>query len=489
MDQQDAPMTRIAIIGAGLAGQICAAALRANLPSAIDIKWLDTGRDQDSDIFYGHTTPPESYGFNLAACVNEPDLVLNSDTSFSLGTQFTAWSPQNLEWVQCSHLPLPVMDSVPFHHHLARLDIDNIEPFLMPSIMARNGRFAHPPPNTDTPLSRAEYGYQIDPFTYGRVFQEAATQHGLVLTNSAIEAVCVKDGHIRSIALKNGEKLTADLFIDCTGPKASLLHALGSAYQGKRALFGASSYQAQSVLGFSCRHIHGTDYGWVSESALQGRRINMSVSAPEDKAAARAAHNGAVTTEADVMLGRRDAPWLGNCVGIGHAAAILEPISTAPIRALQRDIERLLRLIPVSADMSVERREYNRLFDDDISHMHMFNRSFFPPGETTPSLYWKQASEQPLGEKLTRKLTLFEDRGVLVTYDLEPFNEQDWTILHFGMRRTAGRYDRVADRYEKRDLERYLNTMSQAIKTLAAKIPPHHIYMQGLRKHLSNRPS
>ena len=43
--------------------------------------------------------------------------------------------------------------------------------------------------------------------------------------------------------------------------------------------------------------------------------------------------------------------------------------------------------------------------------------------------------EKLIYDKLKRKITQFESRGVILQYDLEPFNNEDWTQIHLGMGR------------------------------------------------------
>jgi len=185
------------------------------------------------------------------------------------------------------------------------------------------------------------------------------------------------------------------------------------------------------------------------------------------------------------MLGRRSTAWVGNCVAIGHAAGVVEPLSQAPMLLLQRDIERLLSLLPFSSDMSVERREFNRQSADDYTHAEIFNRALFETQPVADTPYWRAAREEPMHEKLAQKIVQFESRGVLVSFDLEPFNAEDWTILHYGMGRRPARHDRVADRAAETDVRRFLTSMRRDIENLARTLPTHHDYMAGLIRYLS----
>ena len=58
---------------------------------------------------------------------------------FFLGHAFSGLGRGQRSWVQCFHLPLPIVGGVLFHHHLWRLGISELEPFLMPAIAARRG--------------------------------------------------------------------------------------------------------------------------------------------------------------------------------------------------------------------------------------------------------------------------------------------------------------------------------------------------------------
>ena len=74
------------------------------------------------------------------------------------------------------------------------------------------------------------------------------------------------------------------------------------------------------------------------------------------------------------------------------------------------------------------------------------------------------AREEPPHEKLAQKIAQFESRGVLVAFDLEPFNTEDWTILHHGMGRRPARYDRMADRIPEAETRAMVDRMPHDIE-------------------------
>ena len=480
-------ISRIVVCGGGLAAHLAAAALARQLPRSIQVVWVKCRDPRDTDLFYGGVVGPTAYSFNLLAGVSEPRLILGTDTAFSWGTRFDDWGENHRSWVQCFHLPFPVVGGVLYHQHLLRIGVGELEPLLLPAAAARRGVFAHPPENGSGPLSRAEYGYQFNPYTYREPFAAAATSSGAQLIAADISEVECREGRIAALRLADGQSVTGDLFVDCTGVDARLLTPLGVRAPEGRRLKAALSHHPGGKLGPPCRTLMARDFGWQSETSLQSGRARLTAYAPESEAPALAAHGATPSHHAEVVIGRRDVAWAGNCVALGHAAGVLEPLTHAPLLILQREIERLLTLIPVSPDMSVERREFNRQGAADHRHAENFHRALFETQSPFDTAYWLAARAQPLHEMLAVKLTQFASRGLLVAFDLEPFNAEEWTIQHFGMGRRAARYDRLADQQPMAEARAAFQNTEREIEKLVTSMPSHSEYLANLIRYLKQK--
>lgn len=478
------PLERIVVCGSGLAAHLTAAALARQLPPTIRIIWVNGADSRDTDLFFGGVTAPSAYAFNLAAGVSEPRLMMDTDSTFSWGTHFQDWGAGNLSWVQCSHLALPIINGVLFHHYLWRLGTGELEPFLTPAIAARRGVFAHPVDKGPKLLARAEYGYQFNPYSYRAPFAAAAQALQVEVVASEISDVECVDGTISALRLSNGREIAADLFVDCTGPDARLLSRLGAEAPVGRRLRAAFSLRHTERIGPPCRSVIARDFGWQSETSLKASVARLTVYAPETESEALAAHDDSPEHAGEITLGRRANAWMGNCVAIGHAASVLEPLSHAPMLLLEREIDRLLTLVPFSRDMSVESREYNRQSAEDYTHAHIFNRALFETPPKAQTAFWLAARAEPPHEKLIQKITQFESRGLLAAFDLEPFTAEDWVILHHGMRRRPARHDRMADRTPENEVRPMLASMPREIENLVKTMPTHHDYMTSLVRYL-----
>jgi tryptophan halogenase len=478
------PVERIVVCGSGLAAHLTTAALARQLPPTLRFAWVNGAGSRDADLFFGGVTPPSAYAFNLAAAVSEPRLIVDTDSTFSWGTLFQGWGAENRSWVQCSHLPLPIIGGVLFHHYLWRHGLSELEPFLTPAMAARRGSFAHPVDKGPKLLTRAEYGYQFNPYSYRTPFAAAARALRVDVIPADVSEVECREGSISALRLSNGQVLEGDLFVDCTGPDARLLTSLGVQAPAGRRLRAALSHRPTGKIGPSCRTVTARNFGWQSETSLRESTARLTVYPPESESDALAAHGDSPQYGGEVILGRRAQAWTGNCVAIGHSASVLEPLTHAPMLLLEREIDRLLTLVPLTSDMSVERREFNRQGGDDYTHAEIFNRALFETPFESQMSYWQAARAEPPHDKLVQKITQFESRGLLAAFDLEPFSPEDWVILHHGMGRRPARYDRMADRAPESEIRPVLDSMPRDIENLVKTMPTHNDYMVSLVRYL-----
>ena len=450
----------IAVVGAGLAAELAATALGARLGRAARLVLVRTESEPDADGFYGTTAGPWAKTLHDCIGVTEAALLRDPGTMLSWGTRYDGWGEAGRRWLQAYHQPFAPLGGAAFQHSLARLGLP-LQPLLLPAVAAAAGVFAHPAGDPASPLSRAEYGYQFEPASLARILAAARPDH-VAVRDGAIEGVRTSEAGVAAVTLSDGAVVEADLFVDATGPEARLAGALGLTRACERAV-SLLSTRSEGGTAAPQRTVSLAPFGWTATTPLRGGTLRTSLCRPDAADAARQAH-GTPTREARADVGRAASPWIGNCVAIGQAANVSDPLTTAPLLLLYRDVERLLGLVPRSEDAGVERREYTRRFRDDAEHAALFARAFEAEGD------------EP-GSKLARKLAQFESRGVLVQYDFEPFHPEDWLILHEGIGRRPRRYDRTADRLPEGPLRRELEGRREAIAALVRRMPPAGQYL------------
>lgn len=468
----------LVVCGGGLAGLMVASSLAGNLGAAYNIVLLEEACELPVDFFYGSVTGPSGYEFFRSIGLNEPLLFQRSATSFSFGTQFVNWPSQSPAWMQCHHLPFPVIAGVPLHHHLTRHGLP-LEPLLISARAASEGKFAHPPQDPASALSRAEYGYQFSVREWAALLQSKLHASKVRRIGGKVAEVKAERGLVQSICLETGEQVEADLFLDCTGPARMLMSAVGGVFEPEREIEASSKIQPVDRLGPPHRMLEAHADSWTSKTHLQNAELTLHVGQGESASSREGAHA--------ISLGKLDQAWCGNCVAIGHAGAVLEPLTPAPMMLLQRDIERLMDLVPTGPDQSMERREFNRRYKDDVIHAHIFQSALFRFERDLDASYWRAASKCSMSQGLDRKIIQFENRGVLAKYDLEPFNDEDWIILHLGMGRRPKYYDRQLDGLPASEALRRLADMKQTVEQMVSRMPAHHDYVASMKRYLEKQ--
>ena len=471
------PSRTIVVYGGGFAAHLTAAAFSRSLGRAARLVIVASDQTAESDALYGSASAPTAHNFFESIGLDEPTLMMRTHSAFSLGTRFTNWPSGSPSWIQTYHLPFPILSGVPFQHFLTERGAA-LEPYLISARAAAKGVFAHPPDDPRHPLSRAEYGYQFSVSELRDFLSERNATQEIELVAERLREVQVADGRISALVLESGRQIEADLFIDCSADERALVSALGASFETVRELRASSSRQEGGQLGPAYRSLTASDHGWSAITPLQGRTETLSITHPSAQQA---------PTAFEFTTGKLDQAWVGNCVAIGHAAWGVEPLTPAPMMLLQRDIERALDLIPVTNDHRVEAREYNRRFEDDIAHTNAFQRALFAVENVPEDRYWQDAVAVPIDAKLQRKLTQFKSRGILVRYDLEPFNEEDWAILLNGIGIKPERYDRQVDGVDRASITQQLEGIERAVAQMVSKMPPHHVYMTNMKRYLEKQ--
>ncbi|MEP1446135.1 MAG: tryptophan 7-halogenase [Paraglaciecola sp.] len=457
------------VLGNTLAASMTVLALSKTLPKNTKIIWVKPITSCPSEVLYGGITSPEAYQFNLLLGITEPQLILETDTTFSFGTHFTHWGNHNRDWMQCFHLPFAATAGVELHHFMTRHGA-SLGDFLISSQAALQGTFAHPPTdNLQSPLSRAEYGYHFDPAQWSGMFAKQIDMNRIDVIDADTIKINQSLNHIDYVQLKDGTKLEADLYIDCSGTSSQLLGSLENDFVQQRTVNITKETQTTSATGPACRLISGSESGWRSVTPLraQNQIVSLFESSIENQ------QEGCQL----ITLGHRKEAWKGNCLGIGHAAYALEPITPAAYILLKKDIERFLELLPVNYETQIERQEYNRRYQDDITHAELFHQAIYAG---------QREVGYPDSEKLDRKLSQYLHRGIVANYDFEPFNQQDWSILHAGLGRIPKRYDRMAEQVDFEQTQKNLDRMRAGIAHLAASMPAHHLYLEKFTTYLRN---
>ena len=233
-------------------------------------------------------------------------------------------------------------------------------------VLAAAGRFAPPSGEADHPLAELDYALRWNVAGYRDLLVATAQRLGVRHLKAAVRGLKPdQSGGIAALAVEGAEEIAADLFVDCSGPRALLLSLLGEARQIDwqdvlpvlRIAFAAP---AEPMVTLEDRATL-TPLGWRWELAGRDGRQALLGLCDEADADLVARHLRAAPAEVVSYLpGRAAAPWLGNVIALGDAAVRLEPLGGIAQDLAQRQLALLLELLPGRTIDPKERAEYNR---------------------------------------------------------------------------------------------------------------------------------
>ncbi|MDR7117466.1 tryptophan 7-halogenase [Caulobacter sp. BE254] len=445
--REDGPLTRIAIVGGGAAGWMAAAALARVLgPHGPAITLIES--EEIGIVGVGEATIPPIRAFNAMIGLDEDVFVRETKGTFKLGIEFVDWRRLGHRYFHPFGVYGPDFGPAPFEGAWRRLrQAGRAEPLEAYSICAQAaaaGRFARPQPGSG-PLSQLAYAFHFDAALYAKLLRAHAEAAGVVRREGKVAAVNLRggDGFVESVTMEDGERIAADLFLDCTGFRALLIgQTLESPFEDwSRWLPNDRAVAVPSAnAGPPTPYTRSTarEAGWQWRIPLQHRTGNgyvfSSRHVSEDEATATLlAHlDGEPLAEPRVLrfqAGRRPAGWVKNVVALGLAGGFLEPLESTSIHLIQVGIARLLEMLPTRAFEPADARRYNRLMAAEFDSVRDFLILHFHATERNDTPYWEQLAGMSVPDTLLERLRIYRATGRVFRESDELFTKTSWLAV------------------------------------------------------------
>lgn len=233
-------------------------------------------------------------------------------------------------------------------------------------VLADAGRFAVPPGDAPSPLDDIDYALRWHMPAYRDLLVEMAQAVGVGHVAGRIEGfVPDRAGGIAALDVAGHGPLAADLFVDCSGPEALLLSALpgagredwGDHLPVRRVLHARPG---QAMLALEDRFTLLPE-GWLAEVAgRDGLHVALGLREGVSEADALRTLGGDPAELVALSPGCATAPWIGNVVALGDAAATFEPLGHLNLDLAHRQLGLLLEMLPGRRIEPLERAEFNR---------------------------------------------------------------------------------------------------------------------------------
>jgi tryptophan halogenase len=492
-----APIRSIAIVGGGTAGWMAAVSL-AQFLKKLNVRIRLIESEQIGTIGVGEATIPPIMHYIRAAGIDENDLIRKTKATFKLGIEFKDWTRIGHSYMhpfgQTGIDMGPVAFSAYWLKALREGKARRLEEYSLQAMGAYTGKFMRPVPASNSPLAGITYALQFDASLFARYLRTIAEAGGVVRTEGRVKSVSLKsdDGFIDALTLDSGERIEADLYIDCSGFRGLLIEdALHTGYEhwnhwlpcDRATAVPCERTQALS----SYTRVTAKTAGWQWRIPLQHRVGNGHVYSSSFISDALAQDELLSSIEGKALAdplklqfatGRRKRFWNKNCVAIGLSAGFLEPLESTSIHFIQRGITMLLTLFPDRNCRSAEIDRYNKILGGEYERVRDFLVLHYSMTERTDGELWGYCRNVSKPDSLQERIDLFQSHGRILREEHELFPTQSWLYVLVGQNIMPESDDPLVGLLDPQLVHDNLTDIRDVVHRCAQSMPAHEEFIK-----------
>lgn len=519
------PISNVLIVGGGTAGWLTAAFLARTLGTAskdgVRITLVES--KEIGIIGVGEGTFPSIRGTLAAIGIDEARFVRECNATFKQGIKFVDWvRPQGTSGIDHYFHPFSMPSQRQGGPELLPYWLQGAAgegiPFADASTMQKRVADASRGPKRIEDgdfLGPMNYAYHFDATRFAALLSEHAKSLGVEQLLATVESVTLaEDGAIASIITNDCGTLTADLYIDCTGFRATLIgEALGSPFRNindvlfvDRALAVQVPYpQADSPIP-SYTISTAKEAGWIWDIGLQQRRGVGYVYSSRHTDDARAMqvlrdYVGQTTGSAQeeinprmlkLNVGYREVHWIKNCVAIGLSGGFLEPLEASGIGLIETAAYLVSFLFPHNGDTAPVAKIFNDMMRERYERVVDFVKMHYCLSQRSDHPFWLDNTDpNSIPETLRDKLVMWRCRPPhrldFIT-DLDMYPPSSWQYVLYGMEFQTAMYANTVSYPRLDEARKEFAMIAQVAHRAVHDLPPHRSLVEQMcqRHHMND---
>jgi tryptophan halogenase len=357
------------------------------------------------------------------------------------------------------------------------------------------------------------HAYHFDAAAFAATLAEHGQGLGVKRHLATVERTELDErGNIARVVTTELGALTADLYVDCTGLRGSLIGgAMRSAFRSRRDVLFVDRavalqvpYPAPDTPILPYTRATAKSAGWIWDIGLQKRRgighvySSRHMDATQAEEIARRyvgpSADGLEALHLKFETGYRPEHWRKNCVAVGLAGGFVEPLESTGIALVELAVCMLTHLFPADHDdMERTARKFNEMMVARYERIIDFIKMHYCLSQRRDSAFWiDNANPASIPQTLRDRLQLWQRRPPhrldFVT-DLEMFMPASWQYVLYGMEfKTDLEHARSA--YPQMDEARREFAMIQQVAERALQDLPDHraLVEQFCQQHAQRNP-
>jgi tryptophan halogenase len=502
----DRRIREIVIIGGGTAGWMAASALAKVLGPSCSIRLVES--EAIGIIGVGEATVPHLKLYNRILEVDEIEFIKQTQGTFKLGIEFVDWGRLGDRYIHGFGAIGHDYGLLPFHQYWLKMfaagKAADIAAYSLNTLAAPRGKFMTSASDVPahSPLANIAYAYQFDAGRYAQYLRRYAEARGAKRIEGKVVEVLLRgeDGFIEAVRLERGEKLSGELFIDCSGFRGLLIEeALHTGYED-----WTHWLPCDRAVAVACENVGpltpftrstARPAGWQWRIPLQHRCGNgyvySSSYSSDDEAIQTLMGNldGRPLGEPRKLqftTGMRKKFWNKNCVALGLASGFMEPLESTSIYLIQSGIARLLNLMPDQNFSPVLIDRYNSQAAFEFERIRDFLILHYYATERRDTAFWRYCSAMSIPEPLADTIRLFKDSGRFFRNAEEMFAITSWIQVMLGQHIVPQHYHPAVDLVPEQEVAGLIDSVQSVVAACVDAMPPH---AQFIARHCAAAPA
>ena len=401
------PVRSICIVGGGTAGWLTAGIIAARHRADLQITLIES--ETIGIVGVGEGTWPTMRTTLKKMGISETEFFRQCNTSFKQGAKFARWTTG--EPSDFYYHPLVLPEGFP------GLDL---APFWNPDAASFSNAVCYQEAICELGLAPklitspeyagiANYAYHLDAGRFASFVREHCVANLGVrhIVDDVLSVVLRDNGDVDCVETRDSGRLSADLFIDCSGFRSLLLgQALGVPFIDRsdvlfidRALAVQVPYDSDQSNIVPHTVSTAQKNGWIWDIGLQSRRgvgyvfssrhTNTDAALEELRAYIGPGHAGLQPREIKINPGHRQTFWKGNCVAVGLSGGFLEPLEASALVLIELSAELISGLMPATREtMDIVARRFNETTRYRWDRIIDFLKLHYILSRRTDSRFW-----------------------------------------------------------------------------------------------------
>ncbi|WNO07696.1 tryptophan halogenase family protein [Teredinibacter sp. KSP-S5-2] len=485
------PISRIVIVGGGTSGWMAATMLSSILKKTnTQIDLVESS--EIGTIGVGEATVPPFLVFLQSVGIDEKDFIQKTSSTFKLGIKFDNWLNKGHSYFHPFGQIGRNIDGHDFFHLWLKNNRTGNSSSLMDhsaaAVMAKQNKFMPTVKLQGTPLEQSLYALHIDAGLAAKYLRDVSEKNGVRRVDAKVDKVHLADnGYIKELELDNGDRMSGELFIDCTGFRGLLIEqAMKTGYEDwshylpcDRAVTVQTSYDDEPPV---YTNSIAQDAGWTWHIPLQHRMGNGYVYASRFMSDDQARDTLMNSISGDCineprcipfLTGKRKKIWNKNCLALGLASGFLEPLESTAIHLVFKTLSYFIRYFPDKDFDTALQNEFEHKISQEYLKIRDFIILHYALTQREDTEFWRWCKTMSLPDSLKERVDKYCSNGIVVSKEEDFFRAPSWYSVYTGMGVLPKKYNPLVNALDDEALAKSIASGQAAIKNTVGQLPAH----------------